>query len=67
MKSKDEYSLYLKKIKISKIKVLLCQILIFVLFIIIWQILADKKIISTFLFSSPSKIIQTIINLATKN
>ena len=29
--------------------------------------LADKNIISTFLFSSPTKIVQTIINLATKN
>ena len=67
MKAKNEYKTYLKKLRISKIRVLFCQISIFLLFIITWQVLADKKIISTFLFSSPTKIVQTIINLATKN
>ena len=67
MKAKNEYKTYLKKLRISKIRVLFCQISIFLLFIITWQVLADKKIISIFLFSSPTKIVQTIINLATKN
>lgn len=58
-----EHIKYLKKRKKEKILISLCQVLIFVLFIIIWQILANKKIINTFIFSSPKKVLDTIINL----
>lgn len=58
-----EHKKYLKRIKKEKIIINLFQILIFVLFIIIWQILSDKKIINTFIFSSPKKVLDTIINL----
>ena len=46
-----EQKKYLKKLKLNKIKILLYQILIFVIFIILWQYLSDKNIINTLLFN----------------
>ena len=62
-----EHKKYLTKIRNKKIIVTIFQILIVTLFIIIWQLLADLKIINTFLSSSPKGIIQTIINLYETN
>ena len=62
-----EHIKYLKKSRNKKIIITLFQILIIVLFIIIWQLLADFKIINTFLSSSPKGIIQTLINLYKTN
>lgn len=62
MQSK-EHILYLKKEKKEKKVILLFQILIIIVFIISWQLLADFNLINTFIFSSPRKIIDTIINL----
>ena len=63
-----EHINYLKKIKKDKAIVSLFQILIFIFFIIMWQLLANLNIINTFIFSSPKKIFETIINLyKTKN
>ena len=62
-----EHINYLKKIKKNKITVSIFQILIFLIFIILWQILSNKKIINTFIFSSPKNIINTIVNLFQKN
>lgn len=61
-----EHILFLKKLKKNKHIILLFQITIFILFIFIWQILADKEIINTFIFSSPKKVINTIINIYNK-
>ena len=62
MYSKEHIN-YLKKLKKDKIIVTFFQILVLVLFIIIWQLLADFNIINTFIFSSPKKVLETIINL----
>jgi len=62
MKS-NGYKNYLKRIKRNNILVLLTQILLIIIFIIIWQLLSDKKILDTFLVSSPKKILLTIISL----
>lgn len=62
-----EHIKYLKKRRTKKIIITLFQMLIIVLFIIIWQLLADFKIINTFLSSSPKGIIQTLINLYKTN
>ena len=62
-----EYKNYIKKLKINKFKVIFCQILIAVLFIVIWQILADKNLINTFITSSPKNIINTLISLYNQN
>ena len=63
----NEHIKYLKKIKRNNLIIKLFQILIIVLFIIIWQILADFNIIDTFIFSSPKLIVKTIINLYKSN
>ena len=67
MTNNDEHKKYLKKIKLSTIKVIFCQILILLLFITIWQLLSDKGIINSFLCSSPKKVIETIIKLWNTN
>jgi len=61
-----EHIKYLKKIKKNKFLIKLTQILIITIFIIIWQILADNNLINTFIFSSPKKVIESIINLHIK-
>ena len=58
-----EHIKFLKNIKKEKFIITLFQILIFVIFLCIWQLLADFNIINTFIFSSPKKVIETIINL----
>ena len=63
----DERKEYLKRIKKEKIIIRLSQILILVLFFAIWEILSRLSIIDTFLLSSPSKIISTIIELYKSN
>ena len=62
MKS-NGYKKYLKRIKRDNILVFATQIIIVISFIVIWQILADKRIIDTFLTSSPAKVYSTIIDL----
>ena len=62
-----EHQLFLKKIKRQNFFIRLTQLLIVVLFIVIWQVLADRGIINTFIFSSPKKVIETIINLHKTN
>ena len=59
----EEHTLYLKKIKRKNHIIRLSQILIITLFIIIWQLLADFKLINTFIFSSPKDVLNTIITL----
>ena len=61
-----EHIKYLKKIKKNKFLIKLTQILIITIFIIIWQILADNNLINTFIFSSPKKVLECIINLHIK-
>lgn len=58
-----EHLKYLKKLKREKIIIITCQILILVLFTVLWEILSQKNIINPFIFSSPSKILETIKNL----
>ena len=62
-----EYIDYLKREKINKLLVLLFQILLITSLLIIWQYLADKKLINTFITSSPKKVINTIIKLYKTN
>ena len=62
-----EYKLYLRKIKLNKLLVLLTQLLLIIFIIFIWQFLADKNLINTFITSSPKKVLNTIINLYKTN
>lgn len=59
----NEHLLYLKRLKINKIIIISSQILLTLLFILSWEYLSSHNIINSFIFSSPSKIINTIYNL----
>ena len=67
MKIKTKFSKahvdYLKKHKIKKLLITLTQISILVAFILLWELLSRYEIISSFFFSSPSKIIKTLREL----
>lgn len=54
---------YLSNLKKEKIQVLLAQILILVSFLLIWEILANKNIIDSFITSKPTRILNTFMNL----
>ena len=58
-----EHKKYLNKLKKNRILILFWQLLIIILFIIIWQVLADFKLINTFISSSPKKVLYTLIEL----
>lgn len=62
-----EHTKYLKKIKRQNRLVKFFQIIIIVIFIVVWQFLADKEIINTFIFSSPKNVVDTIIKLYKDN
>lgn len=62
-----EQKIFLKKIKHRKYLVLITQILIFSIFIFLWQILSDKNIINSFITSSPKNILITLKNLYNSN
>ena len=61
-----EQKKYLRNIKIKKFFILLIQIFILIFALLIWQLLADKNIINSFITSSPKDIFKTIINLYQK-
>ena len=61
----SEHILFLKKLKKENLIISMFRIFIIILFIIIWELLGKFNIINTFLFSSPSRIINTIIQLFT--
>ena len=63
----QEHKEFLKKRKKRKILITLTQLLILILLIIIWELLAKYEIINTFISSSPSKIINTIMDLYKTN
>ena len=62
-----ERKLYLKKIKKDKIIINFFRVFIFIFFIFIWELLSRLNLIDTFMFSSPSNIIKTIIDLYKEN
>ena len=55
---------YLKKIRKDKVIVLFGQLAIFAIFIGLWELLAFTGVLDPFFFSSPSRIVTTIIDLA---
>lgn len=64
---KNDYINYLKKQKREKHIILISQVGLLVIFVIIWEIFARLNIINSFIFSSPSKIFKTIIDLYNSN
>lgn len=69
MKNKisEERKKFLLKKKFNKILVLTTQILILIIILAIWEVLANKEVIDSFVTSSPSRIFKTIVNLKTNN
>lgn len=62
-----EHKLYLKKIKRKKRLVTLSQLSILIILILTWELLAHYEVINTFISSSPSRIVKTIIDLHNQN
>ena len=62
-----ERKLYLKRIKKDKLIINFFRAFIFISFIVIWELLSKFNLIDTFMFSSPTSIIKTIINLYNEN
>lgn len=58
-----EHRDYLKKIRNQKIIVFIFRILIISIFLVGWELLSKYHIINTFLSSSPSNAIKTMIDL----
>lgn len=58
---------YLKNIKKKRYLVLITQIVILVGFLGLWEILANRGIIDSFITSQPSRIIKTFLNLTTND
>ena len=57
------HSKYIKKYRTQKLLVLLTQISILIALLLAWELLTKHEIISSFFFSSPSKIANTIKDL----
>lgn len=62
-----EHIIFLKKNKRKKYLIRLTQISIIVLFLILWELLAHFEIINTFLYSSPSRVVETMKKLFFSN
>lgn len=71
MKKKENISedrkKYLRKVKLRKIEILLAQISIVIVFIVLWEVLAQKGVIDSFIASQPSRILKTFMNLSSNN
>ena len=59
--------IYIRRKKRIIIIIRLIQLLLVISFFGLWQYLTDKKVINSFLFSSPKKIWETFINLIETN
>ena len=59
----NERKIYLQKRRKNKILVIATQLLILIAFIGIWELLANKEIIDSFITSQPSRIWATLTNL----
>lgn len=63
----NEQKRYLKNIKKYNRFIILAQILLVIIFLTIWEVLVNTNIISAFIYSSPSRIINTLILLIKDN
>lgn len=67
MSISNERREYLRKLRRNNIIVMVFRLLIIAVFIVGWEALARLDIINTFTFSSPSRVIETIITLHYQN
>lgn len=59
----EEHRKFLKKVLFEKRLVIFSRLFIIIFFLLLWEFLADYSIINSFLFSSPSRIVTTLLNL----
>lgn len=60
----NERRVYLRKIAITKASVLTTQISLLILFVVLWEVLANRGIIDSFITSQPSRMLKTFMNLS---
>lgn len=58
---------YLRKIKMTKVEIFFTQVSIIVIVIALWEILANKGVIDSFIASQPSRIVKTFLNLSSND
>lgn len=63
----EKYIKYLKKIKRDKISTKIYQFLILIGLISVWELLVQLNVLDAFFFSSPSRIVTTLIDLFANN
>lgn len=62
-----EQKKFVKHQRINKFIIFCTQIFLVITFLFIWQFLADKKIINSFIFSSPKNVTNCLIELLNSN
>ena len=63
-KISQERKKYLQKKRVEKITIKIVQFSIVIGLIILWEVLANKGIIDSFIMSQPSRIVKTFLNLS---
>lgn len=63
----NEREVYLKKLQSRKHWILAAQVGLLVVFIALWEILAQIGIIDSFITSQPSRVVKTILNLSSND
>lgn len=63
----EERKKYLRKIRMEKVLVIGSQVLLLVAFLGLWEIMANKGVIDSFITSSPSRILNTFANFSSNN
>lgn len=59
----EEHKLYLKSIKRNKIFIIISQIFLLIFLLTLWEVASNLGWINSFIYSSPSKILNTIMGL----
>lgn len=59
----EKQQTYINKIKKNRQLIIICQIMILVSFLFLWELSAKYHIINDFIFCSPSKLLSTMIEL----
>ena len=49
---------------LTKVSIIITQIAVLISFVILWEVLANKGIIDSFITSQPSRMLKTFMNLS---
>ena len=58
-----EHSEFLRKVRLRRLSILSTQLLILVVFFVLWEVLAELKILDAFITSQPTRMLKTLANL----